>query len=106
MNDSVHSIVLHLVLTYHWFAETVSGNKRIEYRKMSPHWKRLIWDRRERITRVRFQRGFEKDPLRVGYFVHKIDIGPCPIEGWDGDFYRIHFGTKQNARNDGQEKAT
>ena len=84
-------VVLHLVLTYHWFDEIMAGRKIIEYRAMSPHWKRLIWDRRNQIAKVRFQRGFERDPLRTARSVTKIDIGPCPYAGWSGDYYRIHF---------------
>jgi hypothetical protein len=26
--------------------------------------------------------------------VEKIDIGDCPIEGWDDQYYRIHFKEK------------
>ena len=80
---------LHLVLTNHWYLETTEGNKRIEYRKMSAHWKKLIWDRREDITHVRFSKGYTLE--RTTYEVEKIDIGPCPLEGFDGEYYRIHF---------------
>lgn len=82
-------MTLTLTLTHHWFDQTESGAKRIEYRAMTPHWKRLIWDRRDRIKRVRFSRGYTKRTLT--FAVSHIDIGPCPIEGWHGDFYRIHF---------------
>ena len=30
--NSVHPLVLHLVLTGHWFDEMVAGRKHIEYR--------------------------------------------------------------------------
>jgi hypothetical protein len=31
------------------------------------------------------------------YKVEKIDVGSCPIDGWDDQYYRIHF--KQNAKD-------
>jgi len=81
--------VVPLVLTHRWFDETESAGKRVEYRKMTSHWAKLIWEKRDRITHVRFSRGYTKK--QTSFRVTKIDIGPCPIDGWDGDFYRIHF---------------
>lgn len=80
---------LHLVLTHHWYDETTSGRKRIEYRKITPRWARLIWERRSEIAFVRFARGYTA--TTATYRVTQIDVGPCPIQGWDGDYYRIHF---------------
>jgi hypothetical protein len=80
---------LHLVLTFDWFDQTDIGWKRVEYRKMTPRWKKLIWDIRDEIKTVRFARGYTADTRE--YNVHKIDIGTCPIPSWDGEYYRIHF---------------
>lgn len=80
---------LYLVLTGQWFTETASGRKRIEYRKICPHWEKLIWEKRADIKTVTFSRGMTK--VTLTYNVTAIDIGPCPIEGWPGDYYRIHF---------------
>jgi hypothetical protein len=96
-------ITLHLVLTFHWFDETAAGRKPIEYRTMTTvpkkgpnkgrripsRWMREIWDRRDRITAVRFARGYTSNVLPARA-VTLIDIGPCPIPGWSGDFIRIH----------------
>ena len=68
-------LTLHLVLTQHWYDETADGRKLTEYRVMSPHWDRLIWERRNNITHVRFQRGFKKNPPTMTFEVEKIDIG-------------------------------
>jgi hypothetical protein len=87
MNTEV--ITLHLVLTHHWYDVTESRNKTIEYRAITPHWDKLIWKRKDRIKYVRFQRGYSKQTMT--FHVTHIDIGPCPIEGWDSDYYRIHF---------------
>ena len=88
---AVEQLVLCLVLSFHWYDETESGRKRVEYRKMSTHWTKLIWGRRHEITHVRFQRGFMHNPPTLMFEVEKIDIGPCPIDGWNDQYYRIHF---------------
>lgn len=84
-------MTLHLVLTHHWFDESTNpvDPKRTEYREMSARWMRLIYERREQITHVRFARGYTKTTQT--FSVTLIDIGPCPIAGWTGDFIRIHF---------------
>ena len=83
---------LHLVLTHHWFDEILTGRKNVEYRAMSPYWKRLIWERRHKITHVRFQRGYSKSPKTITFPVFLIDVGECPILGWGSRYFRIHFG--------------
>lgn len=82
-------VVLHLVLTHHWFDEMMDGRKDIEYRAPTPHWKRLIWDRRERIQYARFARGYTRETFMRP--VVMIDFGPCPYERWDGNYFRIHM---------------
>ena len=52
-------------------------------------WYGQIWTKRHQITRVRFSRGYT--PTSQLFAVLKIDIGPCPIPGWVGDFYRVHY---------------
>ena len=81
--------ILHLVLTHHWYNEVTSGHKYIEYRQQSPHWKKLIWDKKEELTHVRFAKGYSKEQILRK--IKKIDIGTCPYEGWDEDYYRIEF---------------
>lgn len=56
---------------------------------MSPFWKKRIWDKRHALSKVTFARGYS-DITKI-YTVTKVDVGPCPIPGWEGDFYRIHF---------------
>lgn len=83
------STTLDLVLTQHWFDETAAGRKDIEYRALTPHWMRRIIERRDELTHVRFRRGYTTRtlPLRT---ITLIDIGPCPIPGWAGNYIRIH----------------
>jgi len=87
--NCLHNLVLSLVLTFQWYAATKTGGKRIEYRAMSAWWKPRIWELRSEITHVRFYRGMTKETLE--FLVDKIDIGPCPIPKWKGQYYRIHF---------------
>ena len=82
-------MILHLVLTGHWWDETAHHGKRVEYRKITPYWRKRILDKADQITSVRFARGYTSTVNT--YAVDKIDVGPCPIEGWPGDYIRIHF---------------
>jgi len=81
--------MLNLVLTYRWYDKIEDGSKLIEYRAMSPKWDRDIWQKRGTIKKVRFQRAYTKTHLFKD--VEKIDIGKCPYDGWDDDYYRIHL---------------
>jgi hypothetical protein len=94
--NSLHSLVIHLVLTHHWFDEMVAGRKDIEYRAMTPHWTRLIWDRRDKITHARFSRGYTSRTMTRR--VLSVSIGDCPYEGWDGEYYRLHLDSVDNAQ--------
>lgn len=87
----IYKHVLKLPLTYHWYDETESGRKRVEYRQMSDRNTKLIWDKRDSLTHVRFQRAFTPPIRRQVFEIEKIDIGDCPIDGWDEQYYRIHF---------------
>jgi len=89
-NSPVHPLVVHLVLTYHWYDEMTAGRKHIEYRAITPHWKRLLWDRREQIKYARFSRGYTS--TTITRLVRSIDTGPCPYDEWHGEYYRLHLG--------------
>lgn len=83
--------LLHLTLFYRWFHEVQCGTppKRVEYRAIKPRWTKQIWDKRETLTHVVLHRGYTKNVIRAE--ITKIDIGPCPYTGWEGDYYRVHF---------------
>ena len=91
------ALVLHLPLKHHWYDETERGAKCIEYRVMIPRWEKQIWQKRDRITHVRFSRGYTSRTLL--FPVERIDIGPCPIPGWAGEYYRIHFLQNKQVSN-------
>lgn len=79
---------IHLFLTYKWFDLTARGSKTTEYRdRILYH--RPIWLRRHELTHVIFHRGYTSTTITVA--ITGIDIGPCPIPGWRGDYIRIHF---------------
>jgi len=88
--NSVDRLVVHFVLTYHWFDEMTAGRKDTEFRAMTTHWRRLVWDRRCQITHAVFSRGYTA--TRITRPVSCVDIGPCPYDGWAGNYYRIHLG--------------
>ena len=93
-----------------WYDKIASGEKTVEYREVSEHW----------ISRLTFAEGLKESALagryrwslevckgpdlfavfRLGYSrkypdivrrVTKIDIGPCPYDGWNGNYFRIYF---------------
>lgn len=82
---------LHLVLTHHWYDETVKrvDPKRIEYRAMTARWMRLIYGRRYTLKHVRFARGYSK--TTATFSITRIDIGTCLLAGHEGERIRIHF---------------
>jgi len=82
-------LILVLVLTQHWFDEIAAGRKRVEYRERLVHWETRIWNRRKELKYVRFLRGYTA--TEAIYAITHIDEGPCPYDGWEGTYYRVHF---------------
>ena len=80
----------HLVLKRKWFAKIWNGEKTVEYRSLTPYWKRRLEKLGQRFF-VEFMWGMKKNGPRILCQVHKVDIGKCPYPGWPGKFYRIHF---------------
>lgn len=83
-------------LTSEWFEKIRSGEKRIEYRKVGPYWiGRLCHPiagghQIRNFKTVEFRRGYSKKDVIVRRITN-IDIGKCPYEGWNGDYFRIFF---------------
>ncbi len=84
---------LHLMLYTAWYNAVLSGEKHVEYRRITQRWTTQIWDRRASLKTVIFHRGYTATTI-CGDIV-KIDIGPCPYNGWEGDYYRIWFEVKK-----------
>ena len=94
---------INLVLTHHWFDETKSGRKRVEYRSQQTYnwktyqfgpsvWVFRLWNKRHMLKTVSFTRGYT--PTKIRFRITKIDKGPCPIKGFGSEneeFIRIHF---------------
>jgi len=78
---------LHLFLTAHWFDLTEQDKKPVEYRRMGTRMEKQILSAKPGDL-VAYHRGYTSNVCVRR--ITKIDIGPCPIEGWYGDFYRIH----------------
>ena len=88
-----------------WYDKIASGEKTVEYRNVSLHWRRRLGINplSLKLGPVKMV-GFEA-VFRVGYpsnykprkwpdivrRITKIDIGPCPYDGWNGNYFRIYF---------------
>lgn len=94
-----------------WYDRIASGEKTVEYRRICKHWASrlgIVWpigDADDYMIShgVRlvfgwcavFRLGYSRKHPDIVRRITMIDIGPCPYEGWDGKWFRIHFG-KEN----------
>lgn len=94
-----------------WYDKIASGEKTVEYRRIVPFWESRLWDLRKpfrtfpvamvdlgdgmrplnRDLFAVFRLGYSRKYPDIVRRIVKIDIGPCPYDGWDGDYFRIHF---------------
>lgn len=95
-----------------WYDLIEGGEKDIEYRRICKHWARrlgLAWpigDADDYMIShgvilafglyAVFRLGYSRKYPDIVRRITMIDIGPCPYEGWDGKWFRIHFA-KENA---------
>ena len=84
--------MLNLAITHKRYEKLKLASEWIEYRKMTPHWGRHLWAKRDEINQVRFKKGYTKDGMVKNVLL--IDIGHCPYDGWDSSYYRIHIKLK------------
>ena len=82
---------LKLVLTHDWYDATARGGKVTEYREITANWTARIWEAREALSHVTFYRAYASDRPSLTRRILTIDRGPCPIPGWDHEYYRITF---------------
>ena len=79
-----------------WFAKIWNGEKTVEYRAVKPKYAKLSkWVGDTPGVFFVFYIGMMASGPRLLVQVKKIDIGKCPLEGFDGDYYRIHFDVVQ-----------
>ena len=100
-----------------WYDKIASGEKTVEYRYVGSYWaKRLGFDLSDvggdeigNLAEIRnpktllptfvaprewyavFRLGYSRKHPDIVSRITKIDIGSCPYEGWDGEYFRIHF---------------
>ena len=76
-----------------WFARVWNGEKTVEYREAKPYWAKRIgdWVGEHCSKFVEMRLGYKRDTPVMMLQVNRVDIGTCPYEGWDGDYYRLHF---------------
>ena len=82
-------MILDLVLNNYWYGEIESGDTTLEYRQITPHWTKRIWDRRDEITHVNFRKGYSKISMKKK--VTKIEVGTYPNSNSPTIYYLIHF---------------
>lgn len=82
--------MLVLNLKGHWYAEVAEGRKTVEYRALGRYWQSRLGKLRPG-SEIAFRRGYYDRASDLAATVEGIDVGPCPYEGWSGDFYRIRF---------------
>jgi len=81
-----------------WFAEIWQGRKTVEYRRVSPRYRRLadwVGPGRSKGVFMMFYIGMQSVGFRMLVAVKNIDIGECPLKGFDGEYYRITFDVVQ-----------
>jgi hypothetical protein len=72
-----------------WFLLVLSGQKTVEFRPPTRYWSRRLEGRQ--IDVAVFSCGYcSRD--RFARKVLQIDRGPCPIDGWEGEYIRVHLG--------------
>lgn len=108
---SIDGKILDIVLDAYWFDKIALGRKDVEYRRICQHWRSRLFpgktpnevSRRvegkecraevfgEQLKRkfICFRRAYTSTTLYAE--IDHVDVGPCPYDGWYGDFYRIHF---------------
>ena len=78
-----------------WFVRVWNGEKTVEYREVKPHWMVRIghWVGKTPLVKfVEMRIGYLKDGPVLLLQVYRVDIGKCPHECWDGEYFRLHFG--------------
>lgn len=81
---------VHFILKSVWFEQIKDGTKSVEYRAVTPRWTAIL---SKKPNVAVFSRGYTRLG-RVVRVIEKIDVGPCPIPHWSGNYYRIHLAPK------------
>lgn len=82
-----------------WYDRIANGDKTVEYRAVTPYWHARLVKGIRNFTGVLtpkdwfavFRLGYSSRHPDIVRRITKIDIGPCPYDGWDGEYFRIHF---------------
>ena len=78
---------VHFILKSVWFEQIRDGSKNVEYRPVTPRWKAIL---SKNPNVAIFSLGYTSCG-RICRVIEKIDVGPCPIPHWHGDYFRIHL---------------
>jgi hypothetical protein len=84
---------IYLVLKTKWFEMIRSGEKREEYRDLSPHWKRRLMPDGKTIRQfrtIRFRLGYRAGAPDMIVECKKVRIGPAKTK-WSGGSTNDYF---------------
>ncbi len=73
---------LHLVLTGFWYAQILSGRKRIEYRQNTSYWHKRLCSSRG-FTHIVFHRGYTKQTQTFRHLYTELNTV--------SNYFEIHF---------------
>lgn len=86
----------HLSMKQEYFAQIWRGEKCEEYRSVTPRYKKFAqWMSDGRPRFVMLYVGMQKTGMRLLIQVKKVEIGRCPLKGWKGKYYILHFSVVQ-----------
>lgn len=66
-------MTLHLVLKSKWYDMIASGEKKEEYRAITPYWTKRIWDKDPRVSDVIFHCGYTSKSMT--FSIKNVSIG-------------------------------
>lgn len=107
MTPPVKSVIFNL--KREWYDKIASGEKTVEYRAQTGYWYKRLWfgsdlpgivysridgsiSPNENVEWLAvFRLGYSRNHPDIVRRIVKIDIGPCPYDGWDGEYFRVHF---------------
>lgn len=88
-------MTLHLVLKSKWYDMIASGEKKEEYRAITPYWTKRIWDKDPRVSDVIFHRGYTSETICFAVDGITQEEG---MEEWGADpgvtYYVIKLGER------------
>lgn len=90
-------MTLFLILTGKWFDMIASGEKKEEYREITPYWEKRLFGKM--YDDVLFQHGYSKNARRMRFKCEKIEkknANPVWCNGFDVFCFSVSLGQRLN----------